>query len=128
MSSRKFALKFNQEIIDAYHAMEQFNWSKEELNAYFEAQIALADDFLARQAEREEGKAEGIAEGIDIGKAEGIAKGIDIGKAEGIDIGKTEAVLEMAKKMLKRGLSLEDIIEDTGLSSEEITCLQENLH
>ncbi len=95
-----------KEIIDAYHAMEQFNWSKEELGAYFEAQIALADDFLARQAERDEGKAEGINIGIDIGKA--------------------EAVLEMAKKMLKRGISLADIIEDTGLSLQEITRLQGN--
>ena len=93
-----------KEIIDAYHSMEQFNWSKGELEAYFEAQIALADDFLARQAEREEGKAEGLVEG------------------------EAKAVLEMAKKMLKRGLSLADVIEDTGLSSQEITRLQENLH
>ena len=45
-----------------------------------------------------EGKAEGLAEGIDIGKAEGLAEGIDIGKAEGlaegIDIGKTEGLAE----------------------------------
>ena len=95
-----------KEIIDAYHSMEQFNWSKGELEAYFEAQIALADDFLARQAEREEGEAKGLAKGIDIGKA--------------------EAVLEMAKKMLKRGRSLAEIIEDTGLSSQEITRLKKN--
>ena len=49
-------------LIDAYHAMEQFNWTKSELEEYFKSKIALADEFLARQAEREEGKAEGKAE------------------------------------------------------------------
>jgi predicted transposase/invertase (TIGR01784 family) len=43
-----------KELIEAYHAMEQFNWSKEELDAYIKANIALTDEYVARKQGREE--------------------------------------------------------------------------
>src|SRR3990167_2848108 len=86
-----------KELIEAYRSMEEFNWTKGELEAYLKARIALTDEFVARQTERAEGKAEGIAEGIEKGKAEGEAK----------------KVREMALKLIQRGLSLEEIAEDT---------------
>ena len=42
------------------------------------------------------------------------------GLAEGREEGKTEERLEIAKKMLGMGLSVEQIMEATGLSKEEI--------
>ena len=61
---------YEKELIEAYHSMEEFNWTKGELEAYLKARIALTDEFIARQTERAEGKVEGMAEGIEKGKAE----------------------------------------------------------
>ena len=70
------------------------------------------------------GKAEGIAEGMEKGKAEGIAEGMIKGKAEGIAEGKAEGIrenqLSTALKMLKFGMSVEEISEITGLTKDEI--------
>ena len=46
------------------------------------------------------------------------------GLAEGKEEGKTEERLEIAKKMLKMGLSVEQITEATGLSEEEVLKLK----
>jgi predicted transposase YdaD len=78
-----------------------------------------------------EGKAEGLAEGMEKGKAEGIAegmiKGIVKGKAEGIAEGLAKGIrenqLSTARKMLKLGMTIEEISEITGLNKEEISKL-----
>jgi predicted transposase/invertase (TIGR01784 family) len=88
----------------------------------------------------DEGKAEGVAEGIVIGKTEGVAEGIVIGKTEGIVIGKTEGMAEgivkgvtkgrtdekadVVKNALAMGLPTEQIERLTGLSREEIERLR----
>ena len=46
------------------------------------------------------------------------------GKAEGIALGKNEANLETAKKMLDLNISIKDISSVTGLSKEEIESLK----
>ena len=53
-------------------------------------------------------------------KEEGLAEGREEGLAEG----KTEERLEIAKKMLEMGLSVEQITEATGLSEEEVLKLK----
>ena len=74
----------------------------------------------ARAEGMAEGKAEGIAkgraEGIAVGKADGIAEG----KAEGIAEGIAEANAENAKKMKAKGCDNAFIAEITGLSVEQI--------
>ena len=83
-----------------------------------------------------EGKAEGLAEGMEKGKAEGLAEGMEKGKAEGLTEGmikgkaegKAEGLAEgfrenqlsTARKMLKLGMSIEEISEVTGLTKDEI--------
>ena len=57
---------------------------------------------------------------------ESIATGIAIGEATGISTGEKKKALEIAKKMIKRGIDLQDIIEDTGLSISEIQTLLKN--
>ena len=53
-------------------------------------------------------------------KEEGLAEGREEGLAEG----KTEERLEIAKKMLKEGLSVDLICRTTGLSEEEVLKLK----
>ena len=68
---------------------------------------------------REEGLAEGRAEGKALGLAEGKAEGRAEGRAEG----EAKARLEVAKKMLDKGMAVQEISEITGLSDEELRTL-----
>ena len=76
----------------------------------------------------EDGEARGIeigeTRGIEIGEARGIeigeARGIEVGEARGIEIGKHNTSLNFAKTMLKNNYNIDNIMEITGLSREEI--------
>ena len=54
-------------------------------------------------------------------------KARDYGREEGIDIGKKEAYENMAKEMLKRNVSIEDIMEISKLSKEDILNIKNNM-
>jgi predicted transposase/invertase (TIGR01784 family) len=71
---------------------------------------------LDLEAARTEARTEGLAEGHAEGRAEGHAKGHADGHAEGL----TESKLEIARNLKKMGLSVSQITEGTGLSSETI--------
>jgi predicted transposase/invertase (TIGR01784 family) len=58
---------------------------------------------------------------MHVAKDEGLAEGLAEGEAKG----KAECKRETAVKMLKKGMSLDDISELTGLSQEEITGLKQ---
>ena len=57
---------------------------------------------------------------INIGKREGKIQGKKEGKKEGIIEGKRRGIIEIAKKLLKRNTSKEEIAEITGLKIEDI--------
>ena len=72
-------------------------------------------------------KREGIAEGKEIGMKEGMEKGREEGRAEGIEEGRAEGMnlrsLEIARKMLAKGMDEASIMDMTGLTAEEIKLL-----
>ena len=68
----------------------------------------------------EDGEARGERRGIEIGEARGERRGIEIGEARGIEIGQHNTSLNFAKTMLKNNYSIDNIMEITGLSREEI--------
>ena len=72
---------------------------------------------------REQGIKEGIKEGIKKGIEEGIEKGIKKGIEEGIEQGKKQKQLEIAQKMKVQNMDIQNIIELTGLTEEEINNL-----
>ena len=78
--------------------------------------------------EYNKGIEDGEARGIEIGEARGIeigeARGIEIGEARGIEIGKHNTSLNFAKTMLKNNYSIDNIMEITSLSREEIEKLR----
>ena len=53
-------------------------------------------------------------------------KGIELGKKEGIEQGKAEEKIEIAKKLLAKNSSIEEIMELTELSEKEIMQLKED--
>ena len=65
-------------------------------------------------------KREGIAEGKEIGMKEGMEKGREEGRAEGMNL----RSLEIARKMLTKGMDEASIMDMTGLTAEEIKLLK----
>ena len=85
--------------------------------------ITERDEINIRRTAEQKARAEGVAEGMAKGKAEGRAEGRVEGRAEGRDEGRKEGLLEVAKKMLSRGVSISDVVDFTGLSEAEIVAL-----
>ena len=69
-----------------------------------------------------------IKNSVDTAKREGIeigmAKGMEKGRAEGIEEGMSQRSLEIAKKMLAKGMDEASIMDMTGLTAEEIKLLK----
>ena len=71
-----------------------------------------------------EGRTEGLKEGIEIGEERGIAKGreegIEIGQAQG----RQEGLMQTAITALKQGIPAETVASFTGLSVLEVEALK----
>ena len=72
----------------------------------------------------EKGHKAGLKEGIKKGMEKGMKKGIEQGLKKGIETGKRKEKLEMAKRLLKRDMVIEDIADITGLPIDEIEKLK----
>ena len=99
------------------------NFTPEELKQYEQSIKNMSDyyniiDTAAEEAEKR-GRAEGRAEGIEIGMSKGRAEGIEIGMSKGIE----EGVRITAKNMKQLGVSVDIIAQSTGLSPEVIETL-----
>ena len=65
-------------------------------------------------------KREGIAEGMEKGMEIGLEKGREEGREEGMNL----RSLEIARKMLAKGMDEASIMDMTGLTAEEIKMLK----
>ena len=69
-----------------------------------------------------------IKNSIDTAKQEGLAEGIEIGMAKGMEKGRAEGMnqrsLEIARKMLAKGMDDASVMDMTGLTAEEIKLLK----
>jgi predicted transposase/invertase (TIGR01784 family) len=110
------ALKMDTAIRKAEEKMAYVSGDKEALRAYQMREMALSDWTSGLNHAREEGIQEGMQKGKREGIQEGMQKGIQEGKREGMQ----EGMRKVALKMKKRGISVDQIAEDTGLSVEEI--------
>ncbi len=98
----------------AYEALNQFNWSEEELVAY------------EQEVKREWDNRAIINTAIEAAEEKGKKKGKVEGRAEGRAEGKLQKAREMARKMLAKGKEIEEIMEFTELSKEEIENIRDN--
>ena len=69
-------------------------------------------------------KREGIAEGMEIGLEKGMKQGMEKGMKEGMEKGMSQRSLEIAKKMLAKGMDEASIMDMTGLTAEEMKLLK----
>ena len=69
-----------------------------------------------------------IKNSVDTAKREGIeigmAKGMEKGRAEGIEEGMSQRSLEIARKMLAKGMDDASVMDMTGLTAEETKLLK----
>jgi predicted transposase YdaD len=77
----------------------------------------------AKEEGREEGRQEGIQIGHEKGRAEGRQEGIQIGHEKG----RKEREIEVAKNLLKAGVSIDTIAQTTGLPKTEVAQLKEEV-
>ena len=127
--------KADPALLELIERAQVCNFTDEEL-ARYEAGLKALEDRVDFKEMLEEGIARGRAEGLAEGMEKGIAKGMIKGKAEGLAEGKAEGLAEgiekglaqgiketllsTARKMLKLGMSIEEISEITGLTKEEV--------
>ena len=90
--------------------------SKDEREKYDESLKVMRDYHATLEGAALLGRREGLEEG----RAEGLAEGREKGLAEGRAEGRAEGIIEVAKSMIKKGMSVELISEVTGLSHDEI--------
>ena len=92
------------EIRKALDILQHINFTQAERDAYEDRLKWLRIETNTLKKQFNDGKAEGIAEGIE----------------KGIEKGKKEKALDMAKKMLQCGMSIEDIADISGFSRKDI--------
>ena len=95
---------------------EAFLLVEEERYNYELREKGRADYDSAMSWSLKQGRKEGMQEGIQQGIQKGRKEGRQEGRQEGMQIREKE----MARKMLKKNMSLEDICDVTGLTPEEI--------
>ena len=98
----------NEEIEKAKKELEKLAMNPEDRELYELRLKAIRDEMNIRYSGYIDGKADGMVEG----------------EAKGKGAGKNERNIEIPQKMLKKSMKIEDIIELTGLSQEEIEKLK----
>jgi len=109
---------------EARERLKLDSMTRDELSAYYrhlDNIVILRDNIVT---EREEGRAEGLEEGVKKGRAEGLEEGVKKGLEEGVKKGRAEGLeeanLSNARKMKALGIDPEVIAQVTGLSREEV--------
>ena len=105
-----------QQYLPTTEELEISGFSDAELRAYdkfwdsVSVERTLIDD--SYQKGKEKGKEEGIAEGMEKGMKQGMEKGM------------SQRSLEIARKMLAKGMDDASVMDMTGLTAEEIKLLK----
>ena len=117
-----------QQYLPTTEELEISGFTDAELRAYdkfwdsVSVERTLIDD--SYQKGKEKGKEEGIAEGMEMGMKQGMEKGRAEGMEEGMEKGMSQRSLEIARKMLAKGMDEASIMDMTGLTAEEIKLLK----
>ena len=116
LQERVFTRLFEQAEISKFNPQELMQY-EDSVNAYRDIVNAIN---TAKKDSFAEGVAKGIAEGVAKGIAEGVAKGIAEGVAKGIE----QRNVEIARKMLGKGMTPEEVADMTGLSIADVDGLE----
>ena len=84
----------------------------------------MGDYYNILHTAKEEAERIGLEKGLEKGLAQGLAEGRAEGRTEGRAEGRAEAQLEMARKMLEAGMAVDQIVQFTDLTLQEVQSLQ----
>jgi predicted transposase/invertase (TIGR01784 family) len=93
--------------------MEIGAFTREQLQIYDNTKIGI----MTAQSFIDDAEEKGLAKGLAKGEEIGLAKGKEIGLVEG----RNEEKIEIARKLLSLGVSVENIAKSTGLTVEQIS-------
>ena len=113
----EMAVKENKNVKKADKVLERISKDPKERERYEAILKAEFNQKISNQKFMDKGIIEGEARGKIIGREEGMKEG----KKEG----KKQNQIEIAKKLLQRNMSIEDVKEITGLTEEEISKLKQ---
>ena len=91
---------------------------------YIKAEIAKFTPQEMREYETSKMAYRDIKNSVDTAKREGIAEGMEKGMKQGMEKGMNLRSLEIARKMLAKGMDEASIMDMTGLTAEEIKLLK----
>ena len=109
-----------KQVEERYIKAEIAKFTPQEMREYETSKMAYRD--IKNSVDT--AKREGIAEGKEIGMKEGMEKGMEKGREEGRAEGMNLRSLEIARKMLAKGMDEASIMDMTGLTAEEIKLLK----
>ena len=101
----------------------------EHVDAVLKLMSALTRDhrFEETQSEFRKGEAVTMLSVLDKVEARGRVEGIQLGEARGIKLGRNEGIAATARRMLVRGVPLEQVVDFTGLSLGEVEALRRGM-
>ena len=109
-----------KQVEERYIKAEIAKFTPQEMREYETSKMAYRD--IKNSVDT--AKREGIAEGMEIGLEKGMKQGMEKGMKEGMEKGMSQRSLEIAKKMLAKGMDEASIMDMTGLTVEEIKMLK----
>lgn len=89
-----------------------------------EAEIAKFSPLEMREYEASKKAYRDIKNSVDTAKRQGIAEGMEKGMKQGMKQGMEQRSLEIARKMLAKGMDAASVMEITGLSAEQMQQLK----
>lgn len=117
-------LSQNPEINKALVELEESAYSEKELLAYDKFWDNVSTEVTLIEGKLKEGFEKGREEGFEKGREEGIEKGREEGIEKGIEKGELNAKLTIARNLLQMGLSIDQVMQTTGLSQSQVEGLQ----
>ena len=85
------------------------------------AEYDYATDLAVQKEEAyEDGLFAGLERGLATGREEGITIGLERGLEQGLERGAYQTKLETARKLIAMGLSIEQVVQGTGLPMETV--------
>ena len=109
-----------QQYLPTTEELEISGFTDAELRAYDKFWDSVSVERTLLDDRYQKGMEEGMEEGMEKGMEKGRAEGIEEGRAEGMNL----RSLEIARKMLAKGMDEASIMDMTGLTSEEIKLLK----
>ena len=107
-----------------FEEAEIAKFSPLEMREYEASKKAYRDIKNSVDTAKREGIAEGMEKGMEKGMKQGMEKGMKQGLEKGMKQGLEQRSLEIARKMLAKGMDAASVMEITGLSAEQMQQLK----